>query len=120
MNNSERVLWALADRVGSAERNLKENALKWATSKCADVARYLDGGQSLNSLGELQSTGPAFDVGCAKLEEAVEAFRVAWTYLHQDVGSDEVGFLEHAIAKSPRLTREVDRMNAEAARKASL
>jgi hypothetical protein len=116
----QHALLALADRVRNAEDNLRENALKWATSKVADIARYLEGGQALNSLGELQGTGPGVDVGCARLEASVEAFKVAWNYLSQDVGTDEVGFLEHAIAKSPRLTREVERMNAEAVRQASL
>jgi hypothetical protein len=113
MTASTECLVALAKRVDSAERQLKDGPLYWAQTKVEEVTRDLERGSSMNKLGELQATGPGFDVAISRLEEAVEAFKIAWSYLSPELGSSE--WLEQTIAKSPRLTAEVDRMNQDRA-----
>ena len=120
MSNQVRALVALGERVVSAEKSLREEGLYWAQSKLERVERYLTEGESLNSLGELQGAGPALDVAVSRLEEAVAAFKIAWHYLDSSTSdvseSDYVAWLEQLIAKSPRLTTEVARMNEQATR----
>jgi hypothetical protein len=77
MTPAAKVLIGLAEEVARAEKSLTEGPLYWARSKVESVTRSVAAGEPLNSLGELQATGPALDVAVARLETAARAFESA-------------------------------------------
>jgi hypothetical protein len=105
MTPAAAVLIGLAEEVAKAEKSLEGGPLYWATRKVQDVARDVAEGRSMNSLGELQSTGAAFDVAIARLEQAATAFTAALRALQGEaLAGSESDWLNHTIEASPRLT----------------
>lgn len=105
------VLWALADRVHDGERQL-ERRVKSITSTLGDITRTVDLGRMHNSLGELQGQGPAVDVAVSQLEEAAQAFRIAYHYLGPidfvTATTDGGDWLKAIVDRSPRLRTIID------------
>ncbi len=70
------LLYGAALELASAEETVRSKAAE--IKGCMDrVLRYLDEGYHLNSLGELQSRGPAFDVAVAIREARADVWRRA-------------------------------------------
>jgi hypothetical protein len=109
-NPAVAVLWALAERVTGAENAVAENA-RSLEDRVNGIRRSVTDGRTMNSLGELQGTGPGIDVAIARLEEAVQAFQVAYRYLAADLVVEEgdaasaAAWCRSIIERSPRLTR---------------
>src|SRR5688572_17646459 len=74
-HHAGRLVLRLAERVAQAETQLHlevkstEHRVDW-------VRRHLESGGALNSLGEMQARGAAFDVAVSRLEEAAAAFEL--------------------------------------------
>lgn len=110
-----RPLIALAERVVTAERLLREGPLHSAHSRVEEVSHSLERGSGLNSLGEFQGTAVAVDVAVSRLEEAAKCFSIAWHYLADDLEQDDDygPWLDQVIAQSPRLTAIVKKAAAK-------
>lgn len=105
MTPAAKVLLQLAERVTGAERELEKGPLYWVNSRAERVAKALAEGENMNSLGELQSTGPGFDVAIATLEAYASAFATALRALQgEPLDQGESDWLDHIIDGSPRLT----------------
>jgi hypothetical protein len=99
------ALIGLAEEVVRAEKGLEEGPLYWARQKVESVTRDLAEGRAMNSLGELQATGPAFDAAVVRLETAANCFRAVLRALQAEPLSDsESDWLNVTIERSPRLT----------------
>lgn len=112
MTPAAAVIINAADKVRTAEGQVTACA-KHLRSVTERLERALADGSSLNSLGELQGNGP--DAAIATLEAASEAFKSAWRQLEplsHAWTSDERDWIDHEVAKSPRLTAIVSRVAA--------
>lgn len=110
-----RALTVLAQRVVDAEQALTKGPLSWTEGTAERVRRYLEQGQRMNSLGELQANGAGFDVAIARLEEASAAFTACWHYLAplRQEGDEFDGWLARIVQGSPRLLAEVARYDRD-------
>ena len=103
MTPAAAVIINAAERVRRAEDQVTASA-KHLRSIVERLERALEGGSSLNSLGELQGNGP--DAAIVALEAAAEAFKLAWNYLEplsHAWTQDERDWIDHEVGRSPRL-----------------